>query len=226
MKFLFFDMECSNCFGGNNKVCEYGAILTDEKFKIIAEYDMPMNPGFDKSCRFDKSIYKRDPDFKWAYSLNHYFRCPKFPKFYNKIKKLMEDEEVIVFGYAVDNDIRYLYSACEQYNLDQIKFKTYDIQLIKEAYSKTKQEVRGLKGAFFELCDYRELFNLISHLSRDDAKMAMLVFKGICNKMEMTPFEIMELCDNCLYDSDKYMSEFLSRKESKLLNSKNECRVA
>ena len=218
MKFLFFDLECSNCFNGNNKVCEYGAVLTDENFKIIAQYDIPMNPGNGRDCRFDTSIYKRDPDFDWAYDFDYYYSCPYFSSFYAQIRKMMEDEDVIVFGYSVDNDIRYLYSACEQYNLKQINFKTFDVQLIKREYSKAKQEVKGLKGAFLEFYEKKELSKLVPHLSRDDAKMTMMVFKAICNKMEMTPFEILDLCENCSYDSNKHISDYLTRKEDRKLH--------
>lgn len=43
MKYLFFDIECSNCFGGKNKICEIGYVLTDENFNILLTNDIPMS---------------------------------------------------------------------------------------------------------------------------------------------------------------------------------------
>lgn len=218
MKYLFFDLECSNCFGGNNKVCEFGAILADENFNIVKRMDMPMNPGSGRACRFDMSIYKRDPEFDWAYDFDYYFSSPRFPAFYKKIKEVMEAEDTIVFGYAVDNDIRYLNSACKQYNLEPISYVAYDIQLIKRAYKKEKQEIRGLKGAFIELCGSQKLLGLVPHLSMDDAKMTMMVFKQICENMQMSVDEVIALCSECKYDSIQYIKEYEFRQEDKLLH--------
>lgn len=235
MKYLFFDLECSNCFGGNNKVCEFGAIITDEKFNIIKKMNIPMNPGSGRACRFDMSIYKRDPEFDWAYDFDYYFSCPKFYEFYKEIKAIMEAKDTIVFGYAVDNDIRYLNSACKQYNLEPITYIAYDVQLIKRAYKKEKQEIRGLKGAFIELCGSQKLLGLVPHLSMDDARMTMMVFKQICENMKMSAGEIMDLCDDLKYDSVQYIKEYEFKQKDKLLHpekykrrrkSKDECQIA
>ena len=61
MKYLFFDIECSNCFGGKNKICEIGYVLTDENFNLILKEDIPISPGDknNKENRFDTTIYKR-----------------------------------------------------------------------------------------------------------------------------------------------------------------------
>ena len=37
MKYLFFDIECSNCFNNIGKMCEFGYVVTDENFKIITK---------------------------------------------------------------------------------------------------------------------------------------------------------------------------------------------
>ena len=236
MKYLFFDLECSNCYGGIGKVCEFGAILTDDKFNIISKFDIPMSPG-KKSGGFDKSIYKRDPDFDWAYSWDYYYRCNEFPKFYQRIKELLEDGDTKVFGYAVDNDIRYLSQTCERYDLEPIQFDVYDVRLIKKDYKKGKQEIRGLKGACLELCDFMEILSLTPHLARDDAKMTMMVLRAICNNLYVSIEDIIELCPNSKLNSKEYMEGYLYRKEDKILHPekyvrkskthpKDECQVA
>ena len=96
MKYLFFDVECSNCFGGIAKICEFGYVLTDEKFNVLKKDAIPMSPGIRKSeNRFDLAIYKRDPTFQWAFEKDFYFECPEFPEFYELLKKLF----VLSFSY-------------------------------------------------------------------------------------------------------------------------------
>ena len=201
MKYLFFDLECSNCYGGIGKVCEFGAVLTDENFNVIKSYDIPMNPGNGRNYKFDKGIFKRDPEFGYAYDYEYYWSQPEFPKFYLQIKRLMEDDDIKVFGYAVYNDINYLNSACNRYNLDQIQYVAYDVQKIKMLYSNIKQEKRGLKGAFIELCGGNELVHIQPHLSRDDAKMTMMILKEICNRTGYSPMEICELWEESKFSS-------------------------
>ena len=35
MKYLFFDIECANCFDRKGKIFSFGYVLTDEKFNVI-----------------------------------------------------------------------------------------------------------------------------------------------------------------------------------------------
>lgn len=219
MKYLFFDLECSNCFNAVGKVCEFGAILTDDKFNIVEEFSIPMNPG--KDGRFDLSIYDRDPGFDWAYSRDYYFSCPEFNMFYHKIKSLMENEETIVFGYAVDNDIRYLYDSCRRYNLEPISYNAYDIRIIKKQYSNKKQLVGGLKGAFLDFCDYTECLNLTPHLAKDDSKMTMIVLKSICENTKMNVEEILSICNDSYLNSIEYIN-YYNRKKNNLGGFTNE----
>ena len=44
MNFLFFDIECANCFGGVGKIFSFGYVLTDEHFNILERDDILMNP--------------------------------------------------------------------------------------------------------------------------------------------------------------------------------------
>ena len=37
MKYLFFDIECANCYDGVGKICEFGYVLTDEYFTVLEE---------------------------------------------------------------------------------------------------------------------------------------------------------------------------------------------
>lgn len=221
MKYLFFDIECSNCFGNNPKMCEFGYVVTDEKFKVITSDVIPMSPG--KRCRenrFDTSIYKREPGFQWAYEYDYYFECPEFPKFYEQIKKLFKMEDVVIFGYSVDNDIRYLDNSFRRYRLAPIEYQVYDIQKMIKYYSEKKEKFLGLEDAFKKLCSINEFIKLQQHLSRDDAFMTMRVLQKMCENLEITPLEMIELCENCKYDSKEYLNQYYKRKEEKIKHKK------
>ena len=45
MKYLFFDMEYASSKGGVNKVCEFGYVVTDEKYIIIDRDNLIINPN-------------------------------------------------------------------------------------------------------------------------------------------------------------------------------------
>lgn len=66
MKYLFFDIECSNCFNGVGKMCEFGYVLTDEDFNTIKCDDMPMSPGKGYDFRFHLKGRKNEKDLELA----------------------------------------------------------------------------------------------------------------------------------------------------------------
>ena len=204
--YLFMDMECSNCFGRIGKICEFGYVKTDESLKVIFSDDIPMAPGKrnDRSARFDMTIYKRDPEFQWAYEPSFYFEQPEFPYFYDKIKNLI-NSSTMIFGYAVMNDVGYLANAFNRYKLEPINYKVCDLQhIINQMVAADSGKSVGLKAAFLTFFDKSELVNLNPHLSRDDAMMTMLVLKGILEKLNVTVDELIEMYPDSIIDSRDY----------------------
>ena len=100
MKYLFFDVECSNCHNGIGKLCEFGYVLTDEKFNILAKDDIPMSPGKGHWSRFDLTGRKSERDLVLSYDYDYYYAQPEFPSFYARIKKLMCDKDTICFFHG------------------------------------------------------------------------------------------------------------------------------
>lgn len=218
MKYLFFDIECSNSFNKSPKMCEFGYVLVDENFKIIEKDGIPMSPGSkSRENRFDESIYKREPEFQWAYDTDYYFECPEFSEYYPLIKRLFGMKDVVIFGYSVDNDIRYLDNAFQRYELEPVEYKAYDIQKMMKYYSEKKEKFMSLGDAFEKLCSKleRAQYNLDKHFSRDDAFMTMIVLKKMCENLEVTPLEMIELCDNCGFDSKTYLLDYHTRQNEK-----------
>ena len=224
MKFLFFDIECSNCFAGKYKMCEFGYVLTDENFKVLRKDAIPMSPGRrNHANRFDLTIYKRDPSFQWAYDFDTYFESPEFPEYYEKIRGLFMDEDTMVFGYSVDNDIRYLNYAIERYGLEKLIYDAYDVQAMMKYYSTKRESFVGLQDAFKRLCSVSEFIRLQEHLSRDDAFMSMRVFQRMCENLGLTPLEMIKACDGCKYNSQERRFAALdgTSKHSRDLNRRN-----
>ena len=87
MKFLFFDIECSNCFNNIGKMCEFGYVLTDEKFNIITKNCYVMSPGKGRENRFKLRNRKNQIDIDLAYEEEYYYQQDEFDKYYDKIKK-------------------------------------------------------------------------------------------------------------------------------------------
>ena len=86
MKYLFFDIECSNCFNGVGKMCEFGYVLTDENFLVMKTGDIPMSPGKGRESRFYLKGRKHEKDLELAYEYDYYFEQPEFPYFYKNLQ--------------------------------------------------------------------------------------------------------------------------------------------
>ena len=179
MKYLFFDVECSNCHNGIGKLCEFGYVLTDEQFHILAKDDIPMSPGKGQWSRFDLTNRKVECDIVLAYEYDFYYAQPEFPAFYNRIKKLMCDKDTICFAYSMGNDIRHVHNACERYKLEPLNYDCYDVQMMVSQHLEFKGQM-NLEIACKTIVGPSSLIGLEEHLSRDDAKMEMMIFEAIC----------------------------------------------
>lgn len=215
MKYLFFDIECSNSFGGNPKICEFGYTIVDENFKLITKHDIALSPGKNNhENRFDLGVYKRDPSFQWAYEFEYYFAQPEFPEYYEKIKRLLVDKDTIVLGYSLSNDIHYLNHTMIKYGLDIVDYDSFDVQKMVRRYLNLKNDL-SLEKAFNKLCDKNELIKLHMHLSCDDAFMTMRVFESLCKKLNKTPQEMINLYEGVKYNSIESLERYNKKQEEK-----------
>ena len=80
MKYLFFDIECANCFNGKGKICSFGYCVTDEDFNIIQSEDIVINP----KDKFNLGTPQKEI-IKLAYSKEEFFAAPDFSYFYKKV---------------------------------------------------------------------------------------------------------------------------------------------
>ena len=214
MKYLFFDIECSNCFGGIGKMCEFGYVLTDEEFNVIMFDDIPMCPGKGRENDFHLIGRKHERDLELAYSYDHYREQPEFPFFYESIRRLMEDGDTICFAYSMDNDIPHLYNACKRYKLKPIEYTCYDVQKLVAAYLEEKGQM-SLHNACKRIAGPACMVRLQEHLSRDDAMMEKLIFEAICLLTKKKPVELLEESKYASTDSSAFMKRIDQRKLAK-----------
>lgn len=177
MKYLFFDIECANCFDGKGKICEFGYVQTDENFSIIAKESFKINPcaPFDKKGFTIRGIELEQP-------YEYYRMQPKFKDFYERIKNLLRLPHQVVVGHGVYNDVKYLINECERYKLPHINFEFLDTcEVAKVVYNKEKN--LKLKQLYEEFCDVEDVEQ--KHRSLDDALMTMELAKAYSKDLNM-----------------------------------------
>ena len=168
MKYLFFDIECANCYNNCAKIFSLGYVVTDEDFNILHEKeDILINPR----DRFDWYVAKK----MMAYPRSIFADKPPFPDFYDRFKEMFEDPDTVVIGYAVTNDVHFLHDDCKRYVLPSLSYRFYDVQQIY-ARQPENNEAKNLEDSLLAWCGI-EPENL--HRSDEDAYDTMLILKAI-----------------------------------------------
>lgn len=219
MKYLFFDIECSNCFNGIGKMCEFGYVLTDENFNVLKKDDIPMSPGEGRGNRFHLKGRKNEKDLELAYDYDFYFTQPEFPHFYERIKALMEDPDTTCFAYSMDNDIPHLHHSCTRYKLRPFKYVCYDVQQFVAAYLEKKGQM-SLFNACKSIVGPNSVVKLQEHLSRDDAEMEKLIFDAICTLTKCSSKELLEKSTFARTYSLEYMNHLEEKTKEKKRQAK------
>ena len=218
MKYLFFDIECSNCFNGVGKMCEFGYVLTDENLLVMKKGDIPMSPGKGRESRFHLKGRKHEKDLELAYEYEYYYAQHEFPHFYDQIKKLMEDPDTICFAYSMDNDIPHLYHACTRYKKEPFNYTCYDVQKLVAAYLEKKGQM-SLRNACLQIVGKNSVVRLQEHLSRDDAEMERMIFEAICILTQTSSKQLLEQSQFAKTNSVEYMNEVNNRVKRKKLKT-------
>ena len=184
MNFIFYDVECANCYDGKGKLCSFGYVLTDENFKILKKDDILIDPN----TEFQPYVL----NYVIKYKEEDFMDKPRFNMVYKEIKDLLTNPNNISFGFDVANDLKYINDDCLRYKKPLIKTISYDIQAFYEMYegSKEKKSLGGLAQLLGV-----DLSSLAEHNSCDDAMMTMLVMKEIAKRLKVSGLELIYLCD-------------------------------
>jgi DNA polymerase III epsilon subunit-like protein len=182
MNYLFFDIEC--CDGKH--ICEFGYVLTDETFQVLDTGIYLMNPEkpFSLTGRPNKK------DFKLSFPESSYRSAPTFPHFYETVRDLIYTEDQMIFGHAIDNDAKFLRTACKRYGLPYLNFSFADTQQIYADYVNSGRRV-SLADAEASL-DSEQTH--CYHRSDGDAEATMTLLKGMCDDLNCSVQELLTLC--------------------------------
>ena len=171
MKYLFFDIECANCFDRKGKIFSFGYVLTDENFNVIApREDLLMDPD----AQFDWYVVKKI----MAYDKKIFKTKPKFDKIYPRLLELLDG--AVAVGYNVATDVVYLLDECERYHLPPFELKFFDVQRLEQKESNEKH-VTKLSLAYEKWCQ-KPAHD--AHRSDVDAEMTMEVAKALCAHLQ------------------------------------------
>ena len=186
MKYLFFDIECANCYQNCAKIFSLGYLITDENFNVLHEKeDVLINPR----DRFDWYVAKK----MMAYPREIFKDMPPFPDFYERFKAMFEDEDTMVVGYAVTNDVHFLHDDCRRYGLAPFTYRFYDVQQLY-ARQPVNNTAKNLEDSLLSWCNV-EPENL--HRSDEDAYNTMLIMKAIAAYHGTNLPGLMEMFPDC-----------------------------
>ena len=189
MKYLFFDVECANCFDGKGKICEFGYLLTDENFNVVEKDNILINPG----CEFDKKGFAMRK-IKLSMPYSEYYKREKFPYFYPKIKELFDGAAAV--GHGTHFDAKYLLDELERYSLPGFDYRFLDTQeIVRKLYGREKNlRLIELFGEFYPERAHEQL-----HTGLDDAEMTEEILKYVMADKGLDVKKI--LSDSCLSGS-------------------------
>lgn len=189
MEYIFFDIECANCFHGRGKICSFGYVITDESFNVISKNDILMNPH----SRFHLYGHGNHPGITLGYDEKTFNSSPDFPKHYKKIKELLTKPDRLVFGFSVMSDAGYIKSECERYHREIFDYDFIDIQRIYTDYKELANTPSLIKCAQeYGVHDSQNI-----HRSDDDSYFTMRVLKGLCEETGLYPSELIKMYPHC-----------------------------
>ena len=215
MKYLFFDLEYASSRGGIDRNCEFGYVVTDEKFNVIDRGNLIINPNLDRSewdYRVVRKILTRP--------IKEYESNQTFPYHYNIIKNLISSADYIL-GHSVNGDAKAINDDCKRYDLPSIVYELYDIKLMYKEFSNTRKDTSVeniLKALNIEEAGK-------SHDAEIDAYHTMLELKSMLDDLGVTLEEMLELCPNSKDETSNFVVKSIEeariRKEEEFKKSLN-----
>ena len=173
MKYVFFDIECASVYKYTAKICAFGYVLTDERFRVLEREDILINP----KGKFHLTDRKGRAGLVLPYVYEDFQKYPAFPAVYARIKALLEDKDHVVLGHATLNDVNYLNLETRRYKLPSFRFEFYDTQFFYMNAQKCFTRQLGLGAMAEELG-----VEFTPHRAADDAYATMRVCRALVER--------------------------------------------
>jgi len=175
MAYLFFDIECIHV-AKRDYIFSFGYVICDEKFNIIEQRDILINPDVN---------FQVSTGIKIHYHWNAIKSQPTFIYFYETIKQLLESPSHHIFGHAIDNDIRFLFQECQQYSLPGFNFEFIDTQVIFDHFHQCES-----RSSIAKILNYYQINPEALHRSDIDALYNMTYVKKLCDEQGIPLIEL------------------------------------
>lgn len=212
MRYVFFDIECSDGIKG---ICEFGFVICDERFKVLQKSNYLINP----KRKFNLTNRKGQEDLILSYPYEEYYSKNPFDYFYDNIRFLLTQNDVKIFGYAVSNDINFLFRDCETYSLELFNFKAFDIQKLLPQIKKKDKKFTSLDDAYNSYYESSK-YKIINHRAEDDSYKTYLVFKALMEESKLDYESLIKEYQFCLIDAVSYYKETKALLKEKVLKRK------
>ncbi len=171
MKYVFFDIECACVYKNVAKICAFGYVLTDERFRVLEKEDILLNP----KGKFHLTDRKSGEGLVLPYEYGDFKKYPLFSSVYPRIRALLEEENTVVCGHATMNDVNYLNLETRRYKLPSFRFSYYDTQFFYMNMQKDFSRQFGLRAMAEELG-----VEFVPHRAADDAYATMRLCEVLC----------------------------------------------
>ena len=183
MKYLFFDIECSVVSKTLAKICAFGYCLTDEKFNILEQEDILINP----QGSFHLTDRKGTQGLVLPYEYADFKKYPTFQQKAEKIYSLLQDKDTLVAGHATMNDVKYLNFEAHRFKLPSFQFDFADTQFVYMNVVGEFSRQFGLGAIAEELG-----VEFTAHRAVDDAYATMRVAEAMCKSAGLSFPQLLE----------------------------------
>lgn len=173
MSLVFFDIECASVYKTTAKICAFGYVICDEKFRILEKKDLLINP----KGKFHLTDGRGEHGLVLPYEYAEFKNYPTFPTVYPKIKALLEDKNNVIFGHSTMNDVKYLDLETLRFKLPPFDFEFSDSQLMYMASVGDFSRQFGLEYITKDLD-----VEFTPHRAADDAYATMKIVEVLCNR--------------------------------------------
>ncbi len=190
IKYLFFDLEKASSFQNQVHVCEFGYVLTNEKFDVLEKRNFVIDPKIERN-QWDYFAVRKI----LTRTINQYENSLDFEYFCPYILKLIQNADY-VFGHTTESDVDALNQEMIRHSHDPLKFAFYDIKDFYKAYANEDEDV-GL-SKMVEVLGVEGRAET-QHDALADAYNTMLCTKSVLLNMGISLKELIQLSNEAKY---------------------------